>query len=47
VPILALTANYSDETREQCLAAGMQAFLTKPVEATELWSAVARYLKRA
>jgi two-component system sensor histidine kinase BarA len=45
VPILALTANYSDQTREQCLAAGMQAFLSKPVDAHELWSTVSRYLK--
>jgi CheY-like chemotaxis protein len=45
VPILALTANYSDETREQCLAHGMQAFLSKPVDAQELWSTVSRYLK--
>lgn len=44
-PILALTANYSDQTREQCLAAGMQAFLSKPVDAHELWSTVSRYLK--
>jgi CheY-like chemotaxis protein len=44
VPILALTANYSDQTREQCLAAGMQAFLSKPVDAHELWSTVSRYL---
>jgi CheY-like chemotaxis protein/anti-sigma regulatory factor (Ser/Thr protein kinase) len=44
-PILALTANYSDQTREQCLAAGMQAFLSKPVDANELWSTVSRYLK--
>jgi CheY-like chemotaxis protein len=45
VPILALTANYSDQTREQCLAVGMQAFLSKPVDAHELWSTVSRYLK--
>jgi two-component system, sensor histidine kinase and response regulator len=44
-PILALTANYSDQTREQCLDAGMQAFLSKPVDAHELWSTVSRYLK--
>lgn len=47
VPILALTANYSDQIREQCLAAGMQAFLSKPVEAQELWSAVSRYVRRS
>jgi CheY-like chemotaxis protein len=45
VPILALTANYSDQTREECLAHGMLAFLSKPVDAHELWSTVSRYIK--
>ncbi len=44
VPILALTANYSDQTREECLSHGMQAFLSKPVDAHELWSTVTRYV---
>jgi CheY-like chemotaxis protein len=46
VPILALTASCSDQVREQCRAIGMQAFLSKPVDANELWSAVSRYLGR-
>lgn len=46
VPILALTANYSEQTKEQCLAHGMQAFLSKPVEASELWATVARYIRK-
>jgi CheY-like chemotaxis protein len=46
VPIIALTANFSDHVRRECLQHGMQAFLSKPVEAGELWSTVARYLKR-
>lgn len=45
LPILALTANFSDEVREQCRAHGMQAFLSKPVEAGELMAAVSRHLK--
>ena len=44
VPILALTADFSDEMRERCLRQGMQAFLSKPVEASELWSVVSRFL---
>jgi CheY-like chemotaxis protein len=44
IPILALTANYSDQTREECLRHGMLAFLSKPVDAHELWSTVSRYL---
>lgn len=45
-PILALTASCSDQVREQCRAIGMQAFLSKPIDATELWSTVSRYLGR-
>jgi CheY-like chemotaxis protein len=46
VPIVALTANFSDEVRKECLDHGMQAFLSKPVEAGELWATVSRCLKR-
>ena len=44
VPILALTANYSDEIRQQCQKHGMQDFLSKPVTPPALWSAVSRWL---
>ena len=44
VLILALTADFSDELRERCLGQGMQAFLSKPVEAVHLWSVVSRFL---
>ena len=44
VPILALTADFSDELRERCLRQGMQAFLSKPVEPVHLWSVVSRFL---
>lgn len=46
IPILALTANDSDEIRRQCQQHGMQGFITKPVDAAELWQAISRQLER-
>jgi len=46
VPIVALTANYSDEFVRQCSDAGFQGFLSKPIQREELVEAVARYLDR-
>lgn len=44
VPILALTATASDELRDRCRQAGMQAFLAKPIDSATLWAAVSKYL---
>lgn len=44
VPILALTADVSDEVRLQCRKSGMAAFLNKPVHAAELLSAVEHWV---
>lgn len=40
VPIIALTADASAETNAQCLAAGADVFLTKPVIVSELFSSI-------
>jgi two-component system, NarL family, sensor histidine kinase BarA len=45
VPILAVTANYSDAYREMARESGMQAFLSKPVQQAELLATVGRFLK--
>ncbi len=44
VPVLALTANSSDEYRALCRLYGMQGFIPKPVQSDELLSTVARFL---
>lgn len=46
LPIVGLTANASQEVENECLAAGMDAFLTKPVNPQELTAMVERYTDR-
>ncbi len=40
-PIVALTANALDEDRDACVAAGMDGFLTKPLDRERLTTALA------
>ena len=44
VPILALTAEASDQVRALCRQAGMAAYLVKPIQTSELLSTVDRFL---
>jgi len=41
IPIIALTADASPESNARCMSAGADMFLTKPVVADELFSAIA------
>jgi CheY-like chemotaxis protein len=43
VPIIACTANPSSEVRADCTAAGMNDFLSKPVNSAELFTVLDRY----
>jgi CheY-like chemotaxis protein len=42
LPIIAFTARMGKTERERCLAAGMDDFLTKPVQAEALWEVIDR-----
>jgi len=44
VPVIALTANYSDQVRQDCRRQGMQGFISKPVESGEVWTAISKHL---
>lgn len=44
IPIVALTANDSNEDRQACQEAGMDAFLTKPISKTKLTELLARFM---
>jgi PAS domain S-box-containing protein len=43
LPIVALTAHAMAGDRERCLAAGMDAYVSKPLRPQELYAAIARY----
>jgi CheY-like chemotaxis protein/HPt (histidine-containing phosphotransfer) domain-containing protein len=45
LPIIALTARSRQEDRERCLAAGMDDFLAKPIQAADLFAAIDRVVR--
>jgi len=47
LPVIALTANALSDDAEQCFAAGMDAYLSKPFSIDELYVSLKRYERKA
>jgi PAS domain S-box-containing protein len=46
VPILAMTAYAMKGDRERCLAAGMDGYISKPIQPREMWETIERFIDR-
>lgn len=47
VPVVAMTANATEDDRRRCLDAGMQGFLSKPITTAKIADALNRWLRRS
>jgi len=45
LPIVAMTANAMKADRDRCLEAGMNGFVTKPINTEELWQTLLRWIR--
>ena len=46
IPIIAITANAFEEDKKRCLAAGMDAYITKPIKIAELFGIIEEVLNQ-
>ena len=44
LPIVAMTANAMQSDRDRCIVAGMNDFVSKPIDPTELWKALLKWI---
>jgi two-component system, sensor histidine kinase len=45
IPIIALTANATEEDKNRCMQTGMDDFLTKPIKSEKLYECLHKYIK--
>jgi signal transduction histidine kinase/ligand-binding sensor domain-containing protein/CheY-like chemotaxis protein len=45
IPIIAITAHAAQQRREDCLNAGMNDFIARPIDANELFTMIARWIR--
>jgi two-component system sensor histidine kinase/response regulator len=45
IPIIAMTANALRGDQEECLAAGMDGYISKPIRSSELFTAIEAFLR--
>lgn len=46
LPIIAMTANATESDRRRCLNAGMNDYVAKPIEPTDLWKALLKWIDK-
>jgi len=45
LPVIAMTAGVMESEREQCIAAGMDDFIAKPIDVEQMFGTIRRHLR--